>query len=108
MRALNYRFNKKSSIYQFLDVPILPYIFFDEQQPLPDTRPGLLYEDLDEILATETDSPSEFVNQLSTSPWILEERYLGHIVVGLNVRLTMPLQDPKWGQMGYMVKMCTL
>lgn len=59
-----------------------------------------MHENLDAILARTSGGPSHFSTSFATAPWLYDERYLVHIVVGINSRMTMLQQQPEWAQLG--------
>lgn len=77
----------KSGSHQFLMVTKLPDAFYKHLNLHTGTRPELLHENLDKVLARAIDGPLYFTARLEPAPWLLAERYLGHVVVGINSRM---------------------
>lgn len=63
-----------------------------------------MFEDLCAILSRATDGPIPFVNQLATAPWHFDDRYISHLVVGINVRITFLQEAHTWSRMGSRLK----
>lgn len=51
-------------------------------------------------MAQPTDGSLEYIRELSQAPWLFDERYLGHITVGMNDRIAIIQNMPDWIQMG--------
>lgn len=60
----------------------------------------LLHEKMDATLARKAQGPTHFVTTFANESWLFDERYLGHIVVGLNARMGMLQQMPEWADIG--------
>lgn len=58
------------------------------------SRPALLHDNLDGILEWTIEWTMKLVIHLEKAPWIFEQRYLGHIVVGRNARMTVLQKIP--------------
>lgn len=85
---------QSSGLYQFMKNPTLPDTLYTQ------TRSGiqtmLINDNVDVRLANTTDGPLHFVQTLAQSPWLFDERYLGHVGVGINGRVTISKQTPEW------------
>lgn len=56
----------------------------------------MLYENLDSILARTAKGPVELVEKQAKAPWIMDERYIRHMVVGMHARISVLKQIPEW------------
>lgn len=79
----------KSGLYQFLQITDLPDILYKPQCPQSGIKSEILHNKMDAILSKTVDGPLSFTLEFDYAPWILYERYLGHIVVGIIYRLPM-------------------
>lgn len=55
-------------------------------------------DELDVMITKTLEAPLDFVWKIATDAWFLEDRYINHVVIGLNDRLTILSQTPEWKQ----------
>lgn len=90
----------KYCLYQFLDITELPEAFYKQQRVQTGTRTELLYDNIDSIMARTVEGALDFLTKLDKAPGIFDERYLGHLVVGMNARMLVLQEMPEWLPMG--------
>lgn len=85
-----------SGLYKFLPITLLAVILNRDDKTRGGGHRYILYNILDAMLARTANGPLEFVVTLRDASWLLDERYIRHIVVDKNSRINIVKKTPEW------------